>query len=76
MSILMVPISLTLSPYTRFYELRNASGLYKIYTSFLRDYASGTCSASDCKSIEMKLAVKVSQYLFSPVKVVHVEYLV
>ena len=21
-----------------------------IYTSFLRDYASGTCSASDCKS--------------------------
>ena len=26
--------------------------------------------------IEMKLAVKVSQYLFSPVKVVHVEYLV
>jgi len=21
----------------------------KIYTSFLRDYASGTCSASDCK---------------------------
>ena len=27
-------------------------------------------------SIEMKLAVKVSQYLFSPVKVVHLEYLV
>ena len=26
--------------------------------------------------IEMKLAVKVSQYLFSPVKVVHLEYLV
>ena len=26
--------------------------------------------------IEMKLAVKVSQYLFSPVKVVHFEYLV
>ena len=25
--------------------------------------------------IEMKLAVKVSQYLFSPVKVVHLEYL-
>ena len=24
--------------------------------------------------IEMKLAVKVSQYLFSPVKVVHLEY--
>ena len=27
MAILTVPISLTLSPYTRFYELRNASGL-------------------------------------------------
>ena len=26
--------------------------------------------------IEMKLAVKVSQYLFSPVKVVHLGYLV
>ena len=26
--------------------------------------------------IEMKLAVKVSHYLFSPVKVVHLEYLV
>ena len=26
--------------------------------------------------IEMKLAVKVSQYLFSPVKVVYLEYLV
>ena len=26
--------------------------------------------------IKMKLAVKVSQYLFSPVKVVHLEYLV
>ena len=26
--------------------------------------------------IEMKLAVKVSQYLFIPVKVVHFEYLV
>ena len=26
--------------------------------------------------IEMKLAVKVSQYLFSPVKVVHLDYLV
>ena len=26
--------------------------------------------------IEMKLAVKVSQYLFSPVRVVHLEYLV
>ena len=26
--------------------------------------------------IEMQLAVKVSQYLFSPVKVVHLEYLV
>ena len=26
--------------------------------------------------IEMKLAVKVSQYLFSPGKVVHLEYLV
>ena len=26
--------------------------------------------------IEMKLVVKVSQYLFSPVKVVHLEYLV
>ena len=26
--------------------------------------------------IEMKLAVKDSQYLFSPVKVVHLEYLV
>ena len=26
--------------------------------------------------VEMKLAVKVSQYLFSPVKVVHLEYLV
>ena len=26
--------------------------------------------------IEMKLAVKVSQYLFSPVKVVYFEYLV
>ena len=26
--------------------------------------------------IEMKLAVKVSQYLFSPVKAVHLEYLV
>ena len=50
MAILTVPISLTLSPYTGFYELRNASGLKKIYTSFLRDYASGTCSASDCKS--------------------------
>ena len=25
---------------------------------------------------EMKLTVKVSQYLFSPVKVVHLEYLV
>ena len=38
MAILTVPISLTLGPYTKFYELRNASGLYKIYTSFLRDY--------------------------------------
>ena len=28
------------------------------------------------RRIEMKLAVKVSQYLFSPVKVVHLEYLV
>ena len=26
--------------------------------------------------IEMKVAVKVSQYLFSPVKIVHLEYLV
>ena len=26
--------------------------------------------------IEMKLTVKVSQYVFSPVKVVHLEYLV
>ena len=26
--------------------------------------------------IEMKFAVKVSQYLFSPVKVVHLEYLI
>ena len=79
--ILTVPISLTLSPHSRLYELRNASDLQKIYiyiyTSFLRHYASGTGSASDCKSpIEMKLAVKVSQYRFSPVKVVYFEYLV
>ena len=26
--------------------------------------------------IEMKLAMQISQYLFSPVKVVHLEYLV
>ena len=47
MAILMVPISLTLSPYTRFYELRNANGLQKIYTSFLRDYASCVVGFSD-----------------------------
>ena len=76
MAIVTVPISPTLSTYTRFYELRNASGLQKIYTSFLRDYASGTCSQATASRIEMKLAGKVSQYLFSPVKVVHLEYLV
>ena len=50
MAILTVPISITLSPHSRLYELRNASDLQKIYTSFLRDYASGTRSASDCKT--------------------------
>ena len=33
-------------------------------------------SQSTATRIEMKLAVKTSQYLFSPAKVVHLEYLV
>ena len=47
------------------------------YTSFLRDYASGIpVPQATASRIEMKLAVKVSQYLFSPVKDFYLEYLV
>ena len=76
MAILTVPISPTLSTYTRFYELRNANGLQKIYTSFCVIMRPVRVPQATASRIEMKLAVKVSQYLFSPVKVVHLEYLV
>ena len=73
MAILTVPISFTLSTYSRFYELRNASGLWLFACMIMRPVPVPQAIAS---RKEMKLAVKVSQYLFSPVKVVRLEYLV
>ena len=47
--------------------------LYVVFCVIMRPVPVAQETASP---IEMKLAVKVSQYLFSPVKVVHLEYLV
>ena len=51
-TILTVPISLTLSPYNRLYELIEMQVIWRkfIRRFCARDYASGTRSASHCKS--------------------------
>lgn len=59
-----------MSPFSRLYELRNATGLQKIQVVFARDDAFGTVPQATVSPIEMKLGVKV------PNEVVHLEYLV
>jgi len=48
----------------------------KIYTSFCIIMCPVPVPQATASRIEMELAVKVSQYLFSPVKGVHLEFLV
>ena len=71
MAILTVPISIE-SIY-QVLEFRNTSLVEDLYVVFAMRPVPVPQATS---RIEMKLAVKVSQYLSSPVKVVHLEYLV
>ena len=77
MAILTVPISPTLSVHIPgFMSLEMQVACKKFIRRFCVIIRPVPVSQATASRIKMKLAVKVSQYLFSSVKVAHLEYLV
>ena len=79
MAIPTVPISMRLGEYTKRYGLRNVTAWFAKF--FLRHFSAifrslYTFPEAAVSPIGMKLAVKDSLYLFSPMRVVAFRYLV
>ena len=76
MAIPTVPISMRLGEYTKRYGLRNVTGLPNFFYVIFAQYSGHIFPEAAVSPIGMKLAVKDSLYLFSPMKVVAFRYLV